>query len=110
MRKLNSAIDASGFDAWVDWEGIPLTADWMATITSAIEASDTLLFVISDASLDSEYCQKELEIAITGNKKIVPVVYAEPGGKKKIHPKLSATNWVFMRPKKDNFKLEDLIA
>jgi len=105
VRKLNSAIDASGFDAWVDWEGIPLTADWMATITSAIEASDTLLFVISDASLDSEYCQKELEIAITGNKKIVPVVYAEPGGKKKIHPKLSATNWVFMRPKKDNFKL-----
>jgi len=104
VRKLNSAIDASGFNAWVDWEGIPLTADWMATITSSIEASDALIFVISEHSIESEYCQKELEIAIAGNKKIIPVVYAEPGPKKKIHPKLSTTNWVFMRPKKDNFK------
>ncbi|HXQ37070.1 MAG TPA: hypothetical protein VN843_23875, partial [Anaerolineales bacterium] len=33
VRKLFEGLLAQGFtkeDIWVDWEGIPLTADWMA--------------------------------------------------------------------------------
>ena len=36
VRKLNDSLDSSGVDAWVDWEGIPLSSDWMEEITRAI--------------------------------------------------------------------------
>ena len=47
VRKLNKAVDESGIESWVDWEGIPLSSDWMVEITAAIEASDAFVFVIS---------------------------------------------------------------
>jgi hypothetical protein len=37
VRKLNKTIDASGIESWVDWEGIPLCADWMGEVTNAIK-------------------------------------------------------------------------
>jgi len=36
VKKLNDALDKSGVQAWVDWEGIELASDWMQTITAAI--------------------------------------------------------------------------
>jgi WD40 repeat protein len=104
VRKLNKAIDESGIECWVDWEGIPLSADWMAEITAAIKASDAFVFVISPDSLKSKVCMDELELGIQYNKKIVPVLYCAPDKKQKMHPKLGSTNWVYMRPQKDDFK------
>ena len=78
VRKLNDAIDENGIDAWVDWEGIPLSSDWMAEITAAIEASDAFVFVISPDSLNSKICMDELELGIKYNKKIIPVLYSDP--------------------------------
>ena len=69
VRKLNEAIDAADIDAWVDWEGIPLSSDWMAEITAAIEGGDAFVFVISPDSLKSQVCQDELELGIKSNKK-----------------------------------------
>ena len=104
VRKLNAAIDAAGIDAWVDWEGIPLSSDWMSEITTAINGGDAFVFVISPDSLNSKICMEELEVGITNNKKIIPVLYREPEKKQKMHPKLASTNWVYMRPQKDDFK------
>ncbi len=103
VRKLNDAIDAAGIDAWVDWEGIPLSSDWMAEITAAIEAGDAFVFVITPDSLKSKVCIDELELGIKHNKRIIPVLYLEPEKGQKMHPKLASTNWVYMRPKKDDF-------
>ena len=104
VRKLNDAIKSAGIDAWVDWEGIPLSSDWMKEITSAIEGSDAFVFAISPDSLTSKYCIEELELGIKYNKKILPVLYREPEKRHKMHPKLASTNWVYLRSKKDDFK------
>jgi WD40 repeat protein len=104
VRKLNDAIDAAGIDAWVDWEGIPLSSDWMAEIGAAIQAGDAFIFVISPHSLKSKPCMDELELGIKNNKKIIPVLYREPEKTQQLHPKLSSTNWVYMRSRKDDFK------
>ncbi len=104
VRKLNDAIDAVGIDAWVDWEGIPLSSDWMAEIKGAIEGGDAFVFVISPDSLKSDVCQKELELGIQTNKRIIPVLYREPEKRQKMHPRLSSTNWVYLRSRKDDFK------
>ena len=104
VRKLNKAIDDNGITPWVDWEGIPLSADWMAEINAAIEACDAFVFVISPDSLKSKVCMDELELGIKYNKKIVPVLISDPEKRQKMHPKLASTNWVHMRSKKDDFK------
>jgi WD40 repeat protein len=102
-RKLYDALDAADIYTWVDWEGIPLSADWMAEITAAIEGADAFVFIMSPDSLKSKVCMDELELGIKCKKKIIPVLFAEPEKGKEIHPKLAATNWVYMRPKKDDF-------
>ena len=102
VQKLNDALDNAGVHAWVDWEGIELASDWMATITNAIQGSDAFLFVISPDSVKSKVCADELEIALKLNKKLIPVLYREPTRDLPLHERLAATNWVYLR-KKDDF-------
>ncbi len=103
VKKLNDSLDNSGIAAWVDWEGIPPSADWMAEITRAIESGDAFIFVISPDSLASKICMDELELGIKYNKKIIPVLYRDPEKRTKMHPKLASTNWIYLR-KEDNYK------
>ena len=102
VKKLNDALDNAGVQAWVDWEGIELASDWMATITAAIQGSDAFLFVISPDSLKSKVCAEELALGLQFNKKLIPVLYREPEPGTPMHEKLAATNWVYLR-KQDNF-------
>ncbi|MEJ5224634.1 MAG: TIR domain-containing protein [Anaerolineales bacterium] len=101
VRRLNDSLDAGGVDAWVDWEGIPLSSDWMEEITRAIEGADAFLFVISPDSLASKVCAEELALGLKYNKKLVPILYREPEKDTPMHEKLAATNWVYMRPQDD---------
>jgi WD40 repeat protein len=100
-KKLNDSLDSNGVDAWVDWEGIPLSSDWMDEITRAIEAADAFLFIISPDSLASEVCASELELGLKYNKKLVPILYLEPEKGQQMHETLAATNWVYMREQDD---------
>lgn len=103
IQKLNTALDAKGVRTWVDWEGIELASDWMETITGAIQSMDALIFVISPDSLKSKVCKDELELSLKLNKKLIPILYREPDSKIKMHDKLAATNWVYLR-KQDDFE------
>lgn len=60
VQRLHEAIVSKKREAWVDWEGIPLTADWWDEIQQAIEATDTLAFIISPDSVSSRVCNQEL--------------------------------------------------
>ena len=100
-QKLNDSLDNSGIDAWVDWEGIPLSSDWMDEITRAIEGADAFLFVITPDSLASEVCTQELELGLQYNKKLIPILYKEPEKGSTMHEALAATNWVYMREQDD---------
>lgn len=102
-RKLKDALESMEVDAWVDWEDIPHGADWREEIQKSIQASDGFVFILSPDSLKSKVCAEELEIAVELNKKIIPVLYREIETRRKIHPKLSAANWIFMRTRKENF-------
>jgi WD40 repeat protein len=108
VKKLNDYLDVSGAEAWVDWEGIPPSADWMKEISSAIEASDAFLFVISPDSVASRVCGDELQIAVNYNKKLIPILYRELPKGAALHEKVAATNWIYLRDQDDfetNFKL-----
>ncbi|MGD8404443.1 MAG: TIR domain-containing protein [Anaerolineales bacterium] len=103
VRKLNDSLDSSEIEAWVDWEGIPPSSEWMDEIARAIEGADAFLFVISPDSLASKVCGQELELGIKNNKKLIPILHREPDEGTVMHEKLSSHNWVYFR-EQDNYE------
>lgn len=100
VRELHDSLISEGREVWVDWESIPLTADWFEEIKAGIEGADAFLFIISPDSVRSEVCAAEIEHAINMNKRFVPLLYRElieAHDKAALHPKISSHNWTFMR-------------
>jgi hypothetical protein len=46
----------------VDFEGIPPSAEWMNEIHAAIEAAETVIFIITPQSAASKVCTEELHM------------------------------------------------
>ena len=77
VRRLQTALEDRDLSAWVDWEDIPPTAEWMREVEAAIEGSESLLFVVSPDSVASSTCRREIDHAAAHQKRLVPVVYRE---------------------------------
>ena len=101
VRKLYDGLVSNDVKAWVDWEGIPLSADWMQEITRAVNGADAFLVVISPDWLASKVCADELELGLKSNKKMIPILQRDPLQGTTMHEKLAATNWVYMREQDD---------
>ena len=48
VQRLHGALSGDGHQAWVDWEGIPASAKWMAEVRAAIDEADCFCFVGQD--------------------------------------------------------------
>ena len=46
VRHLHDALTANERDIWIDWEDIPLSADWWAEIRTGIEGSNIFVFIL----------------------------------------------------------------
>lgn len=100
VRQLHDRLSAAQREAWVDWEGIPLTADWWEEIKRGIEAADSFLFIISPDSLTSRVCNQEIEHAVAHNKRLIPIVHREAMSEQ-VHQALARHNWLYARPDDD---------
>jgi WD40 repeat protein len=96
VRRLHDALEERGRDVWVDWEGIPATAEWMAEVRRAIDAADSFVFVISPDSVASPVCRDEVSIAVEGNKRLIPLVRREVPDAD-VPERIRAHNWIFFR-------------
>ncbi|GIK64330.1 MAG: hypothetical protein BroJett018_21240 [Chloroflexota bacterium] len=77
VKALHRGLAVCQRKTWVDWQNIPLTADWWTEICSGIEKADTFVFVISPHSLASAVCHLELAQAQQLNKRIIPILRQE---------------------------------
>jgi WD40 repeat protein len=101
VKVLNQALNRSKFETWIDWQDIPLTADWWEEIKRGIEAADNFIFVISPDSIASKVCHQEVDHAAQHNKRIIPVLRREGFDDVFMHEGLSRHNWLFFRPADD---------
>ncbi len=93
VEHLHRALAESGQQAWVDWEGIPASARWMAEVRAAIDAADAFCFVISPDSVESPVCREEAAHAESAGKRIIPLLLrAVDDGL--IPESVSVLNWV----------------
>jgi WD40 repeat protein len=68
------SLEARGRTTWLDTEAIADAEVFPQAIQSAIETSDAFLFVITPASVASDYCDQEVTYARELEKRIVPVL------------------------------------
>lgn len=63
-----------GANAWIDIKGIESGEQFVNVIIEAIDSAKVVLFMVSAASMQSEYSKKEIMYAKNVGKKIVPVI------------------------------------
>lgn len=74
MQVVREALMREGFTVWTNLTDIRAGIDFQTAINQGIEASDTVVYLISPDSLTSEYCQAEIEYAEELNKRILPII------------------------------------
>jgi WD40 repeat protein len=72
---LCNQLKKNHLNIWVDWENIPIAADWRQEIREGIESAHTFLFIISPDSVASPYCHDEIAQAVSNNKRIISIVW-----------------------------------
>lgn len=77
VKKLHAALCKLNRNIWVDWENIPLTADWWKEIEAGIEAAETFIFVISPDSINSKVCTQEIDQAVKCSKRLVLILWRD---------------------------------
>ncbi|MEO7317919.1 MAG: toll/interleukin-1 receptor domain-containing protein, partial [Chthoniobacteraceae bacterium] len=96
VQRLDEALRKREREAWVDWEGIRPTEEFMQAIYGAIEGADTFLFILSPDSVSSVVCGKEIAHAVAQNKRMVPIVAREVNAAE-VPEALAKLNWIFCR-------------
>ncbi|MDJ0718540.1 MAG: toll/interleukin-1 receptor domain-containing protein, partial [Prochloraceae cyanobacterium] len=107
--KLNDRLIARGYEVWFDQDDIPPAVDWQNQIDDGIEKSHNFIFIIAPHSVKSEYCHKEIELAVKYNKRIIPLLHVDsddyweqmPEGIRTI---IKKTNWIFFVEENNNFE------
>jgi WD40 repeat protein len=100
VQKLYAALAEDDRQVWVDWQDIPLTADWRQEIYDGIDAAHTFMMVLSPDSASSTVCGEELERAIANHKRLIPLVCRDVASSQ-VHPALAKLNWIFWRHSDD---------
>src|SRR5437867_525459 len=100
VRRLDEALKSRGREAWVDWEDIRPTEEWMQAIYGAIEGAHTFVFVLTPDSVASIVCGREIAHAAAHNKRIVPIVARNVNADTAAEA-LAKLNWIFFRESDD---------
>jgi WD40 repeat protein len=101
VQALHTALGKQNREVWIDWQDIPLTADWWQEIEAGIEAAESFVFVISPDSIASKICCKEIAHAVHHHKRLVPVVWRDDFEVERVYPTLRKHNWLFFRSQDD---------
>src|SRR5436309_3731745 len=108
VHRLDESLKSRGREAWVDWEGIRPTEEFMQAIYGAIEGADTFVFVLTPDSVASVVCGREIEHAAAHHKRMVPIVAQDVNAETVPEP-LGKLNWIFCREGDDFEKATDTL-
>src|SRR6266487_2863381 len=103
VHRLDEALKNRGRDAWVDWEDIRPTEEFMQAIYGAIESADTFVFALTPDSVASIPCGHEIAHAAANNKRMVPIVAREVNADA-VPEALAKLNWIFYCREEDDFE------
>jgi roadblock/LC7 domain-containing protein len=71
------ALQARGFELTIDRRDLPFGQKWQEELADFIRLSDTVIWLVSEASIRSEWVNWELDEVARRNKRLVPVMIGE---------------------------------
>jgi CHASE2 domain-containing sensor protein len=74
MEKIAKTLMRESFTVWTNKTDIKSGEEFEKAIERGIEEADNVVSLISSDSLQSEYCQRELSLAFSLNKPIIPLL------------------------------------
>jgi WD40 repeat protein len=99
--RLYTALAEKGKKVWFDQVNIPKGEDFQQRIDHGIQSAHQFIFIIAPHSIISPYCLKEIELAVSLQKRIIPVLHVDPGpghhAWEQLHPEIGRINWIYAR-------------
>ncbi|MGK7904707.1 MAG: TIR domain-containing protein [Hormoscilla sp.] len=74
MEKIRNSLRREGITVWTNTTDIQTGEAFTEAINRGIEQADNLVYLLSPDSINSTYCQQELDLAVELNKRIIPVL------------------------------------
>ena len=74
MEKIAKTLMRKSFTVWTNKTDIETGTPFQDVINQGIEGADNLVYLISPASVTSDYCQQEITHALDNNKRIIPLL------------------------------------
>lgn len=74
VDKIRKRLMREGFTLWLNTTDIQTGVDFQVAINRGIEEADNVIHLLSPAALQSEYCQKEIDYALSLNKRLIPIL------------------------------------
>lgn len=103
MRQIRTSLWRAGFTVWTNTADIQTGETFEAAIKQGVAQADNLVYLLSPDSLNSTYCQQELNYALALNKRIIPVLVS-PVEPEQIPPELRSLHYIDLT---DNLLSED---
>lgn len=97
-EQLVAALEALAYTVIIDRKGIHGAERWEARLGQMILEADTVVFVLTAASAASAVCRWEVDQAIEGRKRIVPVLAAALDAASQPHEALRDLNYIHFYP------------
>ena len=91
---ISAYLEQSGVSCWIASRDVRPGADYGAEIIDAIEASASLVLVLSEHANSSEFVKREVERAVSKGKPIFPVRVREVVPSKSLELFVSSAEWV----------------
>jgi WD40 repeat protein len=71
--RLRDELEQEGFQVFLDVRDLPYGEEWQKELEDLIRQSDTVLWLVSQASVKSDWCNWELGIVGAINKRLIPI-------------------------------------
>lgn len=74
MEQIRKLLLRQSVTVWTNKTDIQTGEEFQSAIRRGIEQADSLVYLISPAAVQSQYCQQEIEYALSLNKRIIPLL------------------------------------
>lgn len=76
-NEIASMLSMYGVRTFIDIEELSVGSNFAEQLTQRLNAADVVIYIVSEASLNSQWCRREIEYAKAKGKTIIPIAVTE---------------------------------
>jgi hypothetical protein len=107
---MRAALEAAGVPCWIAPRDLSAGTQWGAGIVQAIDACEAVLVVFSQAANDSPQVAREMELAVSRRRPLIPVRVADAQPTDDMQYFLGVSHWFNAYPEPVETYLADIVA